>query len=90
MSLINHDIVQVAQQPLELAMHWENALVQHVRVGDQELGPVPDLSTLTLQQGLHVQESIFKKALRKSLDSGSSGCLAGWQAMARHARDVRS
>ena len=42
-ALVHHHKAQVAQEAGELAVHRQDALVQHVGVGDQDLGSFPDL-----------------------------------------------
>lgn len=48
MPLVHHHVAQVAQEPCEVVVHGQDAHVQHVRVGDEQLSGVPDLSTLML------------------------------------------
>ena len=42
-ALINNDVAQMRQDAAELAVHRQDAAVEHVRVGDQQLRPVPRL-----------------------------------------------
>ena len=48
MALVDNDILEVGQQGGELLVQGQDALVQHVRIGDQHLGAAPDLPTVTL------------------------------------------
>ena len=48
--LINDNIAKVRQHARELGVDRQDAAVQHVGVGDQQLGPVPDLRAFALHQ----------------------------------------
>ena len=47
--LIHHDVAQVGQEVPKLAVHGQHAAVQHVRVGDEQVRPVSDSSSVLLQ-----------------------------------------
>lgn len=49
MSLVHHNVLEVRQDPGELGVHRQDAPVQHVWVGDQQLRSVPGLASVCLQ-----------------------------------------
>ena len=52
MTLVNDNIAQVCQQAGELLVHRQQALMQHVWIGDQHLSSGPDLASVFLR-GMH-------------------------------------
>lgn len=42
MRLVDDNVLEVEEDPLELSMAWQDRHVEHVRVGDQQPRGVPD------------------------------------------------
>ena len=59
MAFIHHDIFEVGQNAGELRVHRQNASVQHVWIGDQQLSSVPGLTSVSL----HATQNAFVKVL---------------------------
>ena len=48
MTLVHNHISQIAKQAAELAVNGQDALMQHVRICDKELGAAANFSSLIL------------------------------------------
>ena len=51
MALVNDDEAEVAEESLEGGVHGQHAHVDHVRIGDEELGTRADAGTVPATHG---------------------------------------
>ena len=48
-AFVYHNVAQIGQEVPKLTVHGQHAAVQHVRVGDEQVRPVPNGSSVLLQ-----------------------------------------